>query len=51
MIREIKDLSRTVRVNSSALKEAEMAGWSTQRLVDWALEQFKKKGIKPRVKK
>lgn len=46
-MKEIKDLSRTVRINSEALRVAEALGWSTQRLVDWALKQVKKKSIKP----
>lgn len=51
MMKEIKDLSKNVRVSSEAIKDIERLGWSTQRLLDWAIGQIRKKGIKPEVKK
>jgi hypothetical protein len=50
-MKETKDLTRTVRVNGNALKDLEAKGWSTQRIVDWAMKRLKKGDVKPQAKK
>lgn len=50
-MKDIKDLSRTVRINSTALKALEEKGWSTQKIVDWAMGKLKKSDVKPKAKK
>lgn len=50
-MKEVKDLSRTVRINSTKLKDLEAKGWSTQKIVDWAIEKLKKSDFKPKDKK
>lgn len=50
-MKEIKDLPRNVRVNSQKLSELEAKGWSTQKIIDWAMKRLKGKEYKPESKK
>lgn len=50
-MKEVKDLSRNVRINSGAFNELKERGWSPQKALDWAIKQIRKKGIKPEAKK
>jgi hypothetical protein len=50
-MKAIKDQPKNVRVNSQKMQTLEERGWSTQKIVDWAMERLLKSGIRPKEKK
>lgn len=48
MLKEIKDLSKNVRLSSEAFKEIKESGLSVQRLLDQAIAELRARKNKPK---